>query len=85
VAHNEPEHRKLAARIASHERWSRVEDRTAETAPARAGFLRRFETQVDPDGRLTLEERSRRAESAMKAHMARLALRSAKARQKGAA
>jgi len=54
--------------------------RHAVAAPARAGFLRRFELQVDPDGRLSPEERASRAHHAMKAHMAELSLRSAQRR-----
>ena len=42
--------------------------------------MRRFEQQVDPDGTLPIEERQRRAQFALKAHMAELALRSAQAR-----
>ena len=52
----------------------------AVSAPARAGFMRRFELQVDPDGKLSEEERARRARYAMKAHMAELSLRSAQRR-----
>ena len=52
----------------------------AVAAGARAGFMRRFEQQVDPDGTLPIEERQRRAQFALKAHMAELALRSAQAR-----
>lgn len=54
----------------------------AAVAPARAGFLRRFELQVDPDGSLHPDERAKRAHHALKAHMARLALRSAASRRK---
>ena len=52
------------------------------TANGRRAFLRRFEDQVDPEQTLTPEERSARAQHALKAHMARLALRSAQVRQK---
>ena len=52
------------------------------TAPARRGFLARFERQVDPDGALPAEERERRAQAALKSHMARLALSSADARRR---
>lgn len=52
---------------------------------ARAGFMRRFELQVDPDGTLPPEERASRARYALKAHMANLALRSAQARRKDVA
>lgn len=51
------------------------------TAPARAAFLSRFESEVDPDGLLSPEERARRAEYARKAYFARLARASAKARR----
>ena len=47
------------------------------TGKARAGFMRRFETEVDPDGSLSHEERQRRAQAALRAHMARLARLSA--------
>ena len=53
------------------------------TASARAAFLERFEREVDPDGVLPADERRRRAEYARKAHFARLALVSARARSKG--
>lgn len=52
----------------------------ATAAPARAGFIRRFEREVDPDNLLSPEERVRRAGAAMKAHMATLSLRSARKR-----
>lgn len=44
--------------------------------------MRRFELEVDPDERLSPEERTTRARYALKAHMATLALRSAQARRK---
>jgi len=37
-----PSDRVLAAKIAAHERWSRIDDRSAETAQARAAFEARF-------------------------------------------
>jgi hypothetical protein len=52
----------------------------AMTAPARRGFLGRFLAEVDPDCRLDLAERNRRAEAARRAHMLRLAAASARAR-----
>jgi hypothetical protein len=69
------------ARISAHESWARTEDRSARTAPARAAFLARFEKLVDPDGRLDPNERQVRAEHARRAHMLRLAERSAQARR----
>jgi hypothetical protein len=66
------EQARAAGRLGAHIRWSRENDRTAATAPARRGFLRKFELEVDPDGILSPQERAFRAEHAMKAHMARL-------------
>lgn len=47
------------------------------TKPARAAAYRRFEQQVDPDGILSADERSKRATAARRAHMQRIALRRA--------
>jgi hypothetical protein len=76
-----PEERSLRAQIAAHDRWSRCEDRSASTAPARSAFLERFEHEVDPDRALDPAERGRRAEHARKAYFKRLALKSARARR----
>ena len=51
------------------------------TRRAREAFMTRFERQVDPDGRLSIAERQRRAESAKKAYFTGLAIKSAKARR----
>lgn len=75
-----PEQRSLRASIAAHEMWAHCDNPTAHTAPARAAFMDRFEREVDPDGVLTPEERARRAAHARKAHFAKLALRSSRAR-----
>ena len=56
------------------------QDPRVYTAKARARFLSKFEAQVDPAGVLEPEERQRRAQAARKAHFARMALKSAKAR-----
>ncbi len=72
----------MVARIASAERWSRCDDPTAATAPARRAFVERFEREVDPDGRLDPAERARRAEHKRRAHYQRLALKSAQSRRK---
>jgi hypothetical protein len=76
-----PEQRSLRARIASHASWAKTEDPKARTAPARSAFFDRFEREVDPDGVLDPADRRRRAEHARKAHMQRLALKSARARR----
>lgn len=75
--------RSEAARIAALTRWSR-EDARAGTAKARERWARRFSVQVDPNGELDPAERSRRAHRAMRAHMLKLAVKSAKARGRGA-
>ena len=77
--HDTPEARVMRARIGAYALHSRC-DSTQHTAPARAGFLARFEREVDPDGSLSEVERRRRAECALKAHMTRLSLASSKAR-----
>ena len=68
--------------MAAHTSWARTDDRSARTAPARRAALARFEEQVDPERQLSATERARRAEHAMRAHMTRLALRSAQARRR---
>ncbi len=69
-----PSERRLQARLAAHARWAQTGDRAAQTARARAGFMARFEREVDPDNSLAPDERARRAENAMRAHMLRLRL-----------
>ena len=53
------------------------------TQAARAAFMARFDREVDPEGSLTPEERSRRASYARRLYFSRLALASAKARHRG--
>ena len=59
-------------------------DPKVTTAAARAAFLNRFELQADPDGILSVDERTRRAAYARKLYFGRLALRSAQVRKKKA-
>jgi hypothetical protein len=61
-------------RLGAHLSWARTPDRAARTRSAREAFMARFEAEVDPDGTLSIQERARRAEHAMKAHMARIRL-----------
>jgi hypothetical protein len=77
-----PEERVLRARLAAHESWANTTDPTARTEPARTAFQNRFLEQVDPEGRLSSEERERRAESARKAYYTRLSFEAAVARRK---
>lgn len=76
-----PAERVMRARIAANVRWAQCEDRTAATEPARRAAQSRWEREVDPGGVLDPQERSKRAEFAKKAHMARMAYNSAKARR----
>jgi hypothetical protein len=49
----------------------------------RQGLQAKFEREVDPEGgKLSPQERAKRAEYARKAHMQRMALKSAKARRR---
>jgi hypothetical protein len=61
-----------SASVAANTRWAFEPDRRKATAPATAGFLAKFEKQVDPDGLLPTEERTKRAHNLMRAHMARI-------------
>jgi hypothetical protein len=77
-----PEQRSYRARIAAHTRWSR-EDPVPNAIRAQAGLTARFEREIlseFPD--LPDAEVARRVEHARKAHFARLALKSAKARSR---
>jgi hypothetical protein len=77
----EASERSLRAKLAAHTLHA-TRDPRAATAAARSGFLKKFERQADPGGTLPEAERARRAEHLLRAHMARLALASARARRK---
>ena len=77
-----PAQRAVRARQGAYALHAQVTDPTAHTAPARAAFLDRFEREVDPDGVLVPEERSRRAAHARKAYFTGLALKSSQARRR---
>lgn len=70
-----PAQRSTRARLAAHTRWAKTDDRKAAVRAARKGFMARFENEVDPDGVLPPAELARRADSALRAHMSRLALK----------
>lgn len=78
-----PAERTMRAKIAANARWAKAtqSEREAQGKTARAGFDARFEDEVDPNRTLPPEERARRAANAKRAHMQRLALKSAKARR----
>lgn len=75
-----PEQRSQRSRIGAHARWSKEHDRKANAERAQAGLFAKFEREVDPDNILSPQERRLRAKSAHRAHMARLAYNSSKAR-----
>jgi hypothetical protein len=75
-----PGERALRARIGAYAMHGRNDARET-TAKARAAFLACFERLADPEGRLPLAERQRRAQQLRSAYFARLALASAKARR----
>jgi len=80
-----PAQRSIPARIAANTRWS-AEDGKGNAQRAQAGLRARFlrETRERfPD--LSPAEIERRADSAFRAHMQRLALKSSKARGAGGA
>jgi hypothetical protein len=77
-----PHLKDINKRIAAEVSWSLTADREARTRPGRRAFLDRFERQVDPEGKLPPDERRRRARHALRAHMLRLAKRSAAARRR---
>lgn len=80
----DPESRKMVAQIAAAERWGRTADRSAATAPARAGLRARFAREVDPDHKLEHVELERRVDSLMKAHMLRMTLAAKESRRRKA-
>jgi uncharacterized membrane protein YebE (DUF533 family) len=73
--------RVLRARIAAAERWGRVHDREAATAPARRGLRAKFEREADPDGVLSPQELAQRADLLMQAHMLRMSRAAARSRR----
>ena len=78
-----PAQRSLRSSAAAHASWAATPDRSARTAPARRASLARFEDQVDPERKLSADERELRALSARRAYFRNLALRSARARARG--
>lgn len=75
-----PDERSLRGRIGAYALHSKYDSREI-TRAARAAYLAKWTREVDPQGVLPEDERDRRAEAALKAHMAKLALKSAKARR----
>lgn len=61
-----------AAKVAANTRWAFETDRTKATTPGTNAFLAKFEQQVDPEGVLPPEERTKRARNLLSAHMTRI-------------
>lgn len=77
-----PEQRTLRARIAAQTRWAR-EDPVPTAERGQAGLTEKFRREVlAHDPAVTEPELSRRVESARKAHFAKLALASSRARSR---
>jgi hypothetical protein len=74
-----PAERSLRAKAAAHTRW-KLSDPTEASEKARQRIFDRFEREVPPHV-TDPAERARRAEHALRAHMASLALRSSIARR----
>jgi hypothetical protein len=74
-----PTERRIRARLGAFALHAQ-RDPHETTAAGRAAFLQKFLDEVDPNRELPETERLRRAESARKAYMAKLALASARAR-----
>lgn len=75
------EDRSLRARAAAHLLHA-AHDSVEVTEPARRAFRKSFEDRVDPDHVLSEEERHRRAQHALTAHMLQLARKSAQTRRR---
>jgi hypothetical protein len=79
-ASSSPAERSLRARLAAHTLHARREAHQT-TAIARAGFLARFEREVDPGSALDPTERRRRAEHTRRAYFIRLSLAAVEAKR----
>jgi hypothetical protein len=75
-----PAQRSMRARLGARSLWAHCPDRSAQTQSAREAFIRRFEREVDPEGILPTDERTRRAEHARQAYFVALSLKSARVR-----
>jgi hypothetical protein len=78
-----PEERKLCAKQAAHAGWANTVDRSARTAKARRTFIESFFAGLDPS--IPVEARLKMAEAGYKAHFAKMAYRSVRARNAKAA
>ena len=77
-----PSERTLRAQIAANTRWSTPGQREAQSTGQRERIKDRFRNSIDPERKLQPQELERLAEAALRAHMARLALKASKARRR---
>lgn len=77
-----PQFRSQRGRLGAYTSWANTEDRAARTLPGRLAMLDKFEKEVDPTGKLAIQERAKRAEYARKAYYQRLSMKSAAARRR---
>lgn len=55
--------RSLRGRIGAYTRWANTDDRYMATPAMREGFYAKFEREVDPESKLTPQERAKRPSS----------------------
>ena len=75
-----PEQRRLRAQIAANTRWSHPMARADQADAARSALFARLEREVDPDGRLSPDQRALLVRAAARLVSARL--NAAKARKR---
>lgn len=82
-----PAERSLRASIAANTRWANTPpaDRRRQADRGHAALLAKFAEQVDPERKLSIEDREKLAANAYAAHMKRLAFASSRARRGSAA
>lgn len=73
--------RVLIARIAANRRWAKASDRTAAAEAGQLGLRASIAREIDPDGKLHPKDLELRVDSALRAHMAELSLRSKQKRE----
>jgi hypothetical protein len=72
------------AKGAAHESWARTVDRTERTRPAREAQWAALEREVDPDNRMTPEDRRKAAQNRRTAKLLLAVERSREAKRKAA-
>lgn len=83
MASADPEIRSIAASIAVHAQLKRLdgEGRLARTLPARRARWQKYLDIVDPDGRMSPDDREQAARHALREDMQRLSLLAVQARR----